>query len=106
VFPALKKQYGERITFVSISTDKTAADLKNFCAKHPQYDWVFLYDNTNGSLKNAYEIKVLPSYFLINPEGKFIQAPAEGPNGDIDRAFYDIVKPKAKKHNIGSKTNN
>lgn len=106
VLPSLKKQYGDRIAFVSITTDKTAAELKNFCAKYPQYDWTFLYDNTNGSLKNDYEIKSLPSYFLINPEGKFVQAPAEGPNGDIDRAFYDIVKPKAKRHNIGSKKNN
>jgi thiol-disulfide isomerase/thioredoxin len=106
VFPSLKKQYGERITFVSITTDKTAAELKNFCAKFPQYDWIFLYDNTNGRLKDDYEIKALPSYFLINPEGKFIQAPAEGPDGDIDRAFYDIVKPKAKQHNVGSKKNN
>jgi peroxiredoxin len=106
ILPSLKKQYGERITFVSITTDKTAASLKNFCAKYPQYDWIFLYDNTNGSLKDDYEIKSLPSYFLINPEGKFIQAPAEGPDGDIDRAFFDIVKPKAKRHNVGSRKNN
>lgn len=106
IIPSLKKVYGERITFVSITTDKTAGELKNFCAKNPLYDWVFLYDNSNGSLKSNYEIKTLPSYFLINPEGRFIQAPAEGPSGDIDRAFYDIVKPKAKRHNIGSKKNN
>jgi thiol-disulfide isomerase/thioredoxin len=106
VLPSLKKMYGERISFVSITLDKTAADLKNFCTKNPQYDWLFLYDNSNGKLQNNYEIKTLPSYFLINPEGKFVQAPAEGPEGDIDRVFYDIVKPKAKRHNIGSKKNN
>ncbi len=106
VLPALKKVYGERIIFVSITTDKTNAELKNFCAKNPQYDWVFLYDNSNGSLKRNYEIKMLPSYFLINPEGRFIQVPAEAPNADIERTFYDIVKPKAKRHNIGSKKNN
>lgn len=106
VIPSLKKIYGDRISFVSISTDKTSADLKNFCAKNPQYDWLFLYDNSGGQLQNKYEIKTLPSYFLINPEGRFIQAPADGPNGEIDRAFYDIVKPKAKRHNIGSKKNN
>lgn len=106
VLPSLKKMYGDRISFVSITTDKTAADLKNFCAKNPQYDWLFLYDNSEGALQNKYEIKTLPSYFLINPEGKLVQAPAEGPEGDIDRAFYDIVKPKAKRHNIGSKKNN
>jgi hypothetical protein len=57
-------------------------------------------------LKNKYEIKSLPAYFLINPEGKFVQAPAEGPDGDIDRLFYDITKPKRVKHNVGDKTNN
>lgn len=106
VLPALKKTYGERITFVSITTDKTAAELKKISAKNPQYDWLFLYDNSNGQLKEAYEIKTLPSYFLINPEGRFVQAPAESPSGDIDRTLYDIVKPKAKRHNIGSKKNN
>ena len=106
VIPALKKKYGERITFVSIATNTSVTELKNFCAKNPQYDWLFLYDTTNGRIKDDYEIKALPSYFLISPEGKFIQVPAESPSGDIDRAFYDIVKPKAKKHNIGSKKNN
>jgi len=106
VIPSLKKQYGERIVFVSIMTSKNASDLKNFCAKNPSFDWTFLYDNTPDDIRNVYEIQGLPSYYLIDPDGKFIQAPAEGPSGDIDRAFYDIVKPKAKRHNIGSKKNN
>lgn len=105
VIASLKKTYGERIAFVSIMTTKSSSDLKNFCAKNPSYDWAFLYDIT-GEIKDLYEVQSLPTYYLIDPEGKFIQAPAEGPNGDIDRAFYDIVKPKAKRHNIGSKKNN
>ena len=105
VIAALKKTYGERVVFVSIMTSKNASDLKNFCAKNPSFDWTFLYDITD-EIKSAYEIQSLPSYYLINPDGHFIQAPAESPNGDIDRALYDIVKPKAKRHNIGSKKNN
>jgi peroxiredoxin len=105
VIPSLKKQYGERITFVSISTDKSNFSLKNFTDKNPKYDWIFLYDNTNGKLKTSYEIKTLPTYFLINPDGKFIQVPAESPDGDIDRAFYDITKPPAKLHGVGDKRN-
>ena len=70
---------------------------------YPKYDWLFVYDNSKGQLRTNYEIKAIPSYFLINPEGKFVQIPAESPEGDIDRAFYDIVKPKIKLHNVGSK---
>lgn len=105
VIPSLKKQYGSKIDFVSISTDKTNAALAAFCAKNPKYDWVFLYDNTGSQLKNNYEIKSLPAYFLINPEGRFVQVPAESPEGDIERTFYDITKPRGKKTNVGDKKN-
>jgi len=105
VIASLKKMYGERIAFVSIMTTKSSSDLRNFCAKNPSYDWTFLYDNI-GDIKDLYEIQSLPTYYLIDPEGKFIQAPADRPDGDIDRAFYDIVKPKARRHNIGSRKNN
>jgi peroxiredoxin len=103
--PALKKKYGDKIEFVSISTNKTNAELKNFCAKNPKYDWVFLYDNSAGSLKNEYEIITMPAYFLISSDGKFIQIPADSPEQDIEQVFYDLTKPKNKPHNIGSKEN-
>lgn len=106
IIPSLIKKYGERITFVSISTDKTNAELKNFQLKNPKYNWLFLYDNSNGKLKKDYEIRTLPTYFLIDPNGKFIQVPAESPDESIDRAFYDITKPKAKLHGVGDKKNN
>lgn len=105
VIPSLKKQYGERIQFVSITNDKTNAELKNFCTKNPKYDWLFLYDDTNGKLKKEYEIITLPTYFLISPDGKFVQVPADSPEGNIEQIFYDLVKPKNKLHNIGNKRN-
>ncbi len=105
IIPSFLKTYGDRISFVSISVDKTNADLKNFQAKNPKYNWLFLSDNSLGKLKSDYEIKSLPTYFLISPDGKFIQVPAESPDEDIDRAFYDITKPKAKVHGIGEKQN-
>lgn len=105
VVTSLKKEYGSRIEFVSVSTDKNNADLVNFCLKNPKFDWVFLYDNSGTQLKSEYEIRSFPAYFLINPEGKFVQAPAESPDGDIDRILYDITKPKGKRHNVGDKGN-
>jgi peroxiredoxin len=103
--PAYKKTYGERITFVSISTGKTNTELKNFCAKNPKFDWLFLYDTSGEKLKTDYEIKSLPAYFLIDPDGKFIQVPAESPDEDIDRAFFDITKPSGNTHHVGDKKN-
>ncbi len=105
VFPALKKEYGARVEFVSISVDKTMQDFKDFCLKNTKSDWLFLYDNSGTKLKNNYEIKSLPAYFLIGPDGKFVQVPAESPDTDIDRVLYDLTKPKGKRHDIGNKKN-
>ena len=105
VISSLKKKYGARIEFVSISADKKTSDLKTFCQNNPKYDWLFLYDNSNGKFKTEYEVKSLPAYFLISPEGKFVQIPAESPDEDIERAFYDITKPNAKIHGVGDKIN-
>ena len=106
VLPSLKKQYGTQIEFVSVSLDLSKGDFKNFCINNPKFDWLFLHDNVAAQMRKKYEIKSLPAYFLINPLGNFMQVPAESPVGDIDRIFYDITKPKWKKHNIGSKKNN
>lgn len=105
VIASLKKTYGERIEFVSVSTDKTNTELKNFQLKNPKYDWLFVYDNTSGQLKKQYEIISLPAYFLISPEGKFIQVPAESPEGDIEQVFYDLTKVRSKLHGVGNKLN-
>ncbi|MBA3970707.1 MAG: TlpA family protein disulfide reductase [Bacteroidetes bacterium] len=105
IIPSLIKTYGDRIAFVSISTDKTNAELKNFQLKNPKYNWFFLYDNSNGKLKKDFEIRALPAYFLIGPNGNFIQVPAESPDEDISRAFYDLTKPKVKTHGVGDKKN-
>jgi len=105
VIASFKKTYGERIEFVSISTDKTISDMKNFQLKNPKYDWLFLYDNSAGELKKKYEIRSLPAYFLIGMQGRFIEVPADSPDEDIERVFYDLTRLKSKLHNIGSKEN-
>jgi peroxiredoxin len=106
VVTMLKKTYGEKIQFVSISTDKSNISLKNFLQKNPKYDWLFLYDNTLGKLRADYELRALPAYFLIGPDGKFVQVPAESPDGEIEQLFYDLTKVKSKLHNVGNRQNN
>jgi len=105
VISSLKKTYGERIEFVSISTDKSNTELKNFQLKNPKYDWLFVYDNTGGQLKKEYEIISMPAYFLIGPDGKFVRVPAESPEGDIEQVFYDLTKVRSKLHGVGDKQN-
>jgi peroxiredoxin len=104
-FTALKKKYGRDVNFVSISVDDDVKVFKDFCAKNPQYDWLLLYNNVGDKLKKSYEIISYPKYFLIDPDGYFIQAPAESPEGNIRRAFVDISNPRHRNIDVGSKRN-
>jgi peroxiredoxin len=103
---ALKKKYGDKINFVAISDDKTNEALQAFCKKNSNFDWLFLYDNTeNNQLRTNYELRSIPAYYFISPEGKFVQVPADSPEEDIDRAFFDATKAKRKSILIGDKLN-
>lgn len=106
VFSSFKKKYGKQIEFVGICEDKEMKTFKDFCSKNPKYDWLLLFDNSGSKLKSAYEINSLPTYFLIDFEGAFVQVPADGPEEFIDRTFNDITKPKATKVKVGDKNNN
>ncbi|MBN8702845.1 MAG: TlpA family protein disulfide reductase [Bacteroidetes bacterium] len=102
MIPTLKKKYGDKIEFVSISTDNTKEAMERFLQKNSKYDWVFLFDELKY-VKDLYEIKAIPTYYLINPEGKMVQSPAEKPTGDIERTFMEITKVKQKKTTVGGK---
>ena len=97
VMPPLKKKYGNKIIFLSISIDDKIETMNAFLAKNPKYDWVFLHYGTTKKIKDDYGVKAIPAYFLIDPYGKFIQCPADEPSGDIEAVFNGILKKGEKK---------
>ncbi len=99
-----RKKYGNKIVFVSICTDKTKEEMKAFLAKNPKYDWTQLYCD-DESLLQTYEIRMVPTYFLVDDKGYFIQkAPSASPPA-IEETLFRIAKPKDKKQGVGEKQN-
>jgi thiol-disulfide isomerase/thioredoxin len=97
LIPKMLEQYGKYVTFISISMDNTEEQMQKFLEEHPDYDWTFLYGGDDVLVQEHYGIRSLPGYFLISPEGKFMQAPAlspmpDGTNRSIDETFFNILK--------------
>lgn len=93
----LREKYGEDISFVSISLDDSLEQVKRAVDNNLAFDWHFLHYGNNEELKEAYRIYDLPVYYLIDPDGNILEAPALGPspNGSyetIDRKFWNIYK--------------
>jgi thiol-disulfide isomerase/thioredoxin len=97
LIPKMVEDYGKYVTFISISMDNTEQQMQEFLIEHPDYEWTFLYGGDDVLVQEQYGIRSLPGYFLISPEGTFMQAPAlspmpDGTNRSIDESFFKILK--------------
>ena len=92
VLPALYQQFKKKINFVFISEDDNYNDLVNFLASNKNFNWPFLWDEKHRGL-DKYDAKILPEYFLIDPNGRFFRSPADDPSHGIETTFEDITKP-------------
>lgn len=91
LIPELKKMYGSKITFVSISADKNMDAMKNFVKKNPKMDWNFLYCDNYKKAKEEFNVLTVPTYYLIDPKGNVLKSPASSPV-DIEPLFLKIKK--------------
>ena len=74
------------LEFKSPGIDK----MKKFLAKN-QYEWTFLYHGNSESLKDKYEVRAIPLYYLIDPSGNFMRSPAKRPSENISELFDDLL---------------
>ena len=102
VMETLHEKYGDKIQFISISLDNSQSVMDEFLKKH-NYNWTFVHYGNYKKVKEEYNINSLPSYFLISPEGKFIQSPAETPSGYIEVSMSKITQSTEKKVKVGEK---
>jgi peroxiredoxin len=90
----LFRKYGDKVMFVSVCTDDDTVAFKNFVKQNPAYKWTFLYGGKNKKLAEQYNIKSLPVYYFISPDGYLLQSPALKPDEGIEFKFNQIFKIK------------
>jgi len=90
----LFRKYGDKVMFVSVCIDDDTIAFKNFVKQNPTYKWTFLYGGKNKKLAEQYNIKSLPVYYFISPDGYLLQSPALKPDEGIEFKFNQIFKIK------------
>lgn len=97
LMPELHEQFNEHFTIVSISLDRNVDKWREFVHKHPEYKWLFLHYGNNINLQQKYNIKGIPMYYVIDPDGKFMLSPAPRPSeniGDVMRKISMKLEPR------------
>lgn len=88
----LHKKFGKDIVFLSVSVDKEFDTMKNFLEKNPKYAWNFVHYGDYPIVKDEYNIKSLPTYFMIDPNGNLLESPAKWPKDNIEEYFEKLLK--------------
>lgn len=93
----LRKRYGDKIHFVSVSIDEDTNAFKSFVKQNPGFNWAFLHAGANKEVLSKYNVSAVPVYYLINPQGNLVQSPALKPDEGIERKFDELLKIKRRK---------
>ena len=90
VIKVLNEKYGEKIHFISINLDKAPNSMVTTKTKYG-FNWTFLHYGNDYELRERYDIRTVPTYFLIDSDGRLIQSHAKGPV-KIEKTLYNLTK--------------
>jgi peroxiredoxin len=95
-FEQLKKLYekhADKLNIITILADDNFSESKKFISGK-QLPWTFLhYGNTPEVLKE-YDVRALPTYFLLDKEGKMAISPAPSPSENFEMSFFNELRSK------------
>ena len=74
-----KSTYKRHLEIVVIAVHQDRTELERFLTRNSFKDLYFTLWDNNEALLEDYNIKVLPSYYLIGKDGNFIYAPLSSP---------------------------
>lgn len=92
-FPASKSLYQkyskDEIVFVYLSVDKDRNKWKDFLSKNKDIKGIHLVEKENSSIFKAFHLSEIPSYMLLDQEGRIVNAHAPRPSSDKIEEMID-----------------
>ena len=92
----LQNKYQENLSLLTISVDRSYEEMKSGL-KTNSYPWHFLFYGKQEKLFIDYDIRVFPSYVLIDPKGNLINSFAPSPLEGFHAYFEEILKGEKQK---------
>jgi peroxiredoxin len=89
----LYARHKDRLTILTVATDPREDVLRQFLAKK-QYNWKFLYYDSQPDILKEYDIRAFPTYFLIGPDGRLIYSPALSPAENFEQKLFEAMKAR------------
>ena len=82
-------EFPRGFAFLSIALDSEPEAVSK-TVESKGFEWNFAHDGIDNGLRDRYQIKTLPTYFIIDPEGNMYQSPAPSPSSGIHQSLWEI----------------
>ncbi|TLX77541.1 TlpA family protein disulfide reductase [Labilibacter sediminis] len=89
VLSQLADTYKRDMQVVTVLMDDDADQATKY-VKSNKLKWTFFHFNQNGKVLDDYNLRAYPTYYLIDPEGNIILAPAPAPEEEFVPIFSEI----------------
>ena len=89
----LYQVHGKWLQIVIVSADENFNSMRDYRKKN-NYRWDFLHYANDADILEKYDVRIFPTCYLIDPEGKLVLSPAPAANENIERALYYELQSK------------
>lgn len=89
VLEQMAERYKNDMYILTVLTDDNPEEALAY-VKSNNYSWEFLHFGHNAKVLLDYNIKALPTYYLLNPEGNMVMSPAPSPEENFAAVFSEI----------------
>jgi len=79
------------LEMVTIVANGTFAAMRDFVKKNG-YKWTFLYAGEKSDVLKRYNVKIFPTFYLINPQGILSRNPASSLTENFEVKYFHILK--------------
>lgn len=85
------ESYMDSLAIVTISADEDFTKTKETYQEY-EYGWRLLHYGKQPGILVDYQVKLFPTYYLIDPEGNLLMAPAPTPSEGFDFMYSEMIK--------------
>jgi peroxiredoxin len=95
-FEQIKKLYqkhSDKLNIITILADENFSESQKFI-KGKQLQWTFLHFGNQPEVLKDYDIRAIPTYYLLNREGKLAISPAPSPAENFELILFNEMRSK------------
>lgn len=88
----LERKFPQQLAIVSISMDEDYEDFTKYLAHHPDQQWTFLYGGADPLLADKFNLRSLPGFYLLNPNGQLVYTYTKSPSEGVGDQLTMLLK--------------